>query len=67
MSASGSCAFSSGHSMFDWPLHTQTSPIATSRTTSVLCPAIVISKGPPGSSGFSRADHCPPRASAVAV
>src|ERR1051325_10158316 len=58
MSASGWKDCRSGHSIFDWPLHTQTSPTSTLfRVTESSAVLMVSTSGPPALSGRSLTDH----------
>ena len=45
--------------MFDWPLQTQTSPTYTEGNVTLLCPVMVIGKGPPAFIGFRVTLHFP--------
>src|SRR6185295_17963198 len=50
----------SGHSMFDWPEHTQTSPTRTFLNDRALLPVMFKVKGPPDLSGPIIVCQCPP-------
>ena len=66
-SRSGSFDWLTLHCMFDWPAHTQTSPMRTSLNVSVFFPFTVSVCGPPYSCTGSRNRCQAPSAPAVAV